>query len=145
MQKERCALNSQSNRSMLFGVVGGYLIYLAYDLLKNLINHVETTMPVWLQILVIVLFAGIGLTLLVSAWLVWKKSRQDQDKNPVNIDDRESGAADGKGPSASGPDRRSSLRELRTVREVLYRSLYFSARPAPAGFSESTEGNYDAG
>jgi len=89
-------LNSQSNRSMLFGVVGGYLIYLAYDLLKNLINHVETTMPVWLQILVIVLFAGIGLTLLVSAWLVWKKSRQDQDKNPVNIDDRESGAADGK-------------------------------------------------
>ena len=84
-------MNSQSNRSMLFGVVGGYLIYLAYDLLKNLINHVETTMPVWLQILVIVLFAGIGLTLLVSAWLVWKKSRQDQDKNPVEIGEGEKG------------------------------------------------------
>ena len=88
-------MNQNSNRSMLFGVVGGYLLYLAYDLLKDLINHTATTMPEWLQILVIVLFAGIGVTLLVFAWKVWKKGREDQDGNPVNIDEKESGEAEG--------------------------------------------------
>ena len=81
---------------MLFAVVGGYLLYLAYDLLKNLIDHVPTTMPMWLQILVIVLFAGIGLTLLVYAWIFWKRSRQDQDQNPVSIDGQETGATNEK-------------------------------------------------
>lgn len=89
-------MNQKSNRSMLFAVVGGYLLYLAYDLLKNLTDHVPTTMPMWLQILVIVLFAGIGLTLLVYAWIFWKRSRQDQDQNPVSIDGQETGATNEK-------------------------------------------------
>ena len=91
-------MNQNSNRSMLFGVVGGYLVYLAYDLLKDLIENGETSMPMWLQILVVILFTGIGLTLLVYAWIFWKKGRQDQDKNPVNIDDQETEKTDEEGP-----------------------------------------------
>ena len=74
---------------MLFGVAGGYLIYLAYDLAKDLTENGETSMPAWLQILIAVLFAGIGLALLVFAWKFWKKGRQDHDRNPVNLEEQE--------------------------------------------------------
>ena len=49
-------------------VAGGYILYLAYELLKNLIDNVPTTMPRAVQILAIVFFAGAGAALLVLAW-----------------------------------------------------------------------------
>ena len=61
-------------------------------LLKNLIDNVPTTMPRWLQIFVIILFAGAGGALLVFAWRVWKKGREDQDENPVDLEDQEDSA-----------------------------------------------------
>lgn len=82
-------MNPSTGRSSILAVVGGYLIYMAYELLKNLIDNVPTTMPRWLQITVIVLFTGIGIALLVFAWIVWKKGRTDQDQNPVEIDAHE--------------------------------------------------------
>ena len=78
------------------GIVGGYLIYMAYELLKNLIDNVPTTMPRFVQILFIVLFTGIGIALLVYAWKVWKKGREDQDQNPVDIEEKEEGVDEGK-------------------------------------------------
>ena len=54
-------MNSSTNRSMLYGIVGGYLIYLAYELGKNMVDNVPTTMPRWLNILAVVAFAGIGM------------------------------------------------------------------------------------
>ena len=62
---------------MLFGVVGGYLIYLAYDLLKGLIDKTPTKMPAWLTVLVIVVFTGAGGALIVFAWKSWKKSTRE--------------------------------------------------------------------
>ncbi len=85
-------MNSSSNRSMLYGIVGGYLIYLAYELGKNMADNVPTTMPRWLNILAVVAFAGIGVVLLVSAWKIWKKGREDKDENPVDLDAQEDGA-----------------------------------------------------
>ncbi len=82
-------MNPNMGRSSILAVVGGYLIYLAYEMLKNLIDNIPTTMPRWLQITVIVLFTGIGIALLVFAWLVWKKGRVDQDQNPVELDAEE--------------------------------------------------------
>ena len=85
-------MNSSTNRSMLYGIVGGYLIYLAYELGKNMVDNVPTTMPRWLNILAVVAFAGIGVVLLVYAWKIWKKGREDKDENPVDLDTQEDGA-----------------------------------------------------
>lgn len=82
-------MNPNTGRSSIFAIVGAYLIYLAYGMLKDKIAQVPTTMPAFLQILFIVLFTGIGIALLVFAWKFWKKGREDQDQNPVDIDDQD--------------------------------------------------------
>ena len=81
-------MNPNTGRSSIFAIVGAYLIYMAYGMLKDLIDKVPTTMPLFLLILFIVLFTGIGITLLVFAWKVWKKGREDQDQNPVDLEDK---------------------------------------------------------
>ncbi len=82
-------MNPNAGRSSIFAVVGAYLIYLAYGMLKDMINHVPTTMPQFLLILAIVLFTGIGITLLIYAWKLWKKGKEDQDQNPLDLEDQE--------------------------------------------------------
>ena len=84
--EEMNEMNPNMGRSSIFAVVGAYLIYLAYDMLKDMINQVPTTMPRFLLILCIVLFAGIGVTLLVFAWKFWRKGREDQDRNPIELE-----------------------------------------------------------
>ena len=88
-------------RSSIIAVVGGYLIYMDYEMLRDLINHVPTTMPQFLQILVGALFTGIGITLLVFAWKLWKKGREDQDQNPVDLDKQEAEAKNEEEPLKS--------------------------------------------
>ena len=78
-------MNPNTGRSSIFAIVGAYLIYLAYGILKDMIDRVPTTMPPFVQILVIVSFTGIGIALLVFAWKVWKKGKEDSDRNPVDI------------------------------------------------------------
>lgn len=85
-------MNQSTGRASIFAVVGGYLIYMAYELLKNLIDDIPTTMSRFVQILFIVLFTGIGITLIVFAWRVWKKGKEDQDKNPVELEGQEDNA-----------------------------------------------------
>ena len=85
-------MNPETGRSTLFAIVGAYLIYMAYELLSNLIKKVPTTMPPWLQILVIVFFTAAGIVLLVFAWKVWKKGKEDHDKNPVDLEAQEESA-----------------------------------------------------
>ncbi len=85
-------VNPNTGRSSIFAVVGGYLIYMAYEILRDMINDVPTTMSRFLRILVIVLFTGIGITLLFFAWRFWKKGREDQDKNPVDLEEQEAKA-----------------------------------------------------
>lgn len=85
-------MNQNTGRASIFAVVGGYLIYMAYELLKNLIDDIPTTMSRFVQILFIVLFTGIGITLIVFAWKVWKKGKEDQDKNPVELEGQEDNA-----------------------------------------------------
>lgn len=73
-------------------IAGGYVLYLAYELLMSLIDNERTTMPRVVQILAIVFFAAAGITLLVFAWKIWKKGREDQDQNPVDIGTQEAKA-----------------------------------------------------
>ena len=86
-------MNPNSTRSMLHGLVGAYLLYLAYRLLKGLTDGIETTMPRWVAILAIAAFAGIGVTFLVHAWKTWKKGKEDSDRNPVDIGEKTDTAA----------------------------------------------------
>ena len=79
-------------RSSIFAVVGGYLVYMAYEMLRDMINKVPTTMPQFVLILFIVLFTGIGITLLIFAWKFWKQGRVDQDPNPVDLEQQEKSA-----------------------------------------------------
>ena len=72
-------MNQNKSRASLIGIAGGYLIYLAYELMKNLIDDVPTTMPRWAAILAIVSFAVIGVVLLVYAYRIWKKGKEDRD------------------------------------------------------------------
>ena len=60
-------MNNSTGRSSLYAVAGAYLVYMAYELLKGLTDNSPTTMPRAVQILVIVLFTGIGITLVVFA------------------------------------------------------------------------------
>ena len=92
-------MNSSTNRSMLYGIVGGYLLYLAYELAQNMINDVATTMPRWVGILAVISFAGIGVTLLVYAWKMWKKGREDKDATPVDLEAQDEGANGGENDS----------------------------------------------
>ena len=91
-------MNPNTGRSSIFAVVGAYLIYMAYGMLKDLIDKVPTTMPQIVQILFIILFTGIGITLLVFAWKVWRKGREDQDKSPVDLEDKDDTATSEKEP-----------------------------------------------
>ena len=92
-------MNPNSTRSMLQGLVGVYLLYLAYQLLKGLIDGIETTMPRWVAILAIAAFAGIGITFLIHAGKVWKRGRTDQDQDPVKLEEENRETDHGKGDS----------------------------------------------
>ena len=89
-------MNPNTGRSSIFAIVGAYLIYLAYGMLKDLINKVPTTMPLFLLILFIVLFTGIGIALFGFAWKSWKKGKEDTDRNPVDLEGEDSPENSGK-------------------------------------------------
>ena len=85
-------MNPNMGRSSIFAVVGAYLTYLAYEFIRDMVNGVPTSMAPALTIVFAVLFAGIGITLLVFAWIFWRKGRVDQDRNPVDLEAQEEGA-----------------------------------------------------
>ena len=43
-------MKANSSRSVLQGLAGAYLLYLAYQLVKNLTGNVETSMPRWVAV-----------------------------------------------------------------------------------------------
>ena len=79
------------NRSYLLGVVGGYLLYLAYQLFRDR-GMEDTTMTPAVRILFIVLFALTGIGLMVFAFRLWKTAdRQEKEtKESKAPEDRES-------------------------------------------------------
>ena len=92
-------MRSNSNRATIMGLVGGYLIYLAYELISNMIKEEATTMPKALIILFAVLFTGIGIWLFFYAWKLWKKSKEEKDEDQAESRDGGSGGKD----DLSGP------------------------------------------
>ncbi len=80
-------MNGKRNSSVLVAVVGGYVLYLAYELLKSLINKEETTMAPAVSILFIVFFVLAGGAAIWYAWKLWMASRKEERDKVVEIED----------------------------------------------------------
>ncbi|MBR6707352.1 MAG: hypothetical protein IKI84_11845 [Clostridia bacterium] len=65
-------MNGEKTRSCLMGIVGGYLIYTAWQLFQGR-NDPDTTMTIGIMILFMALFVIAGAALMVYAVILWKK------------------------------------------------------------------------
>ena len=65
-------MNGEKTRSCLMGIVGGYLIYTAWQLYQGR-NDPETTMTIGIMILFMALFIAAGVALMAYAVVLWKK------------------------------------------------------------------------
>lgn len=66
------------SRATLLAVIGGYVIYLAYGLLRDLFAG-ENTMAEWACILFAVILGGGGAAVLVLAWKTYRAKEQGDD------------------------------------------------------------------
>lgn len=71
---------NESVHSLMLALVGGYLLYLAYQLFDKLRTGADE-MPLWLAVVAIVFFVLAGLGVLLFAWKVWQDSKQEA-QNP---------------------------------------------------------------
>jgi len=77
-------LSGRKTSSTLFGVVGAYLVYLAYGLFRDRADP-NTTMTPAVRILFMVFFALAGVGLVVYALIVWKRA-MEEEKNEKQDD-----------------------------------------------------------
>ncbi|MBR4500648.1 MAG: hypothetical protein IKP22_01975 [Clostridia bacterium] len=82
-------MNGEKTRSCLMGIVGGYLIYTAWQLFQGR-NDPETTMTIGVMILFMVLFVIAGVGLMVYAVILWKKGMAE-DKEEKQVKEEEDG------------------------------------------------------
>ena len=69
------------NRAMLMAVVGGYLIYLAYEMMRDELAG-KSSMAMWVCILCMILLGGAGIAVLVLAWKIYKtKDPEEEEKH----------------------------------------------------------------
>ena len=69
------------NRAMLLAVAGGYVIYLAYEIMRDGLQGTASMMPIWTCILFTVLLGGAGIAVLILAWKVYRtKDPEEQEK-----------------------------------------------------------------
>ena len=85
-----CLMNRPKNRSYLMGVVGGYLLYMAWQLFDNR-NNPDSTMAPWVCIMFAVLFVIIGVGLMIYAFRIWKIADREEregktEEKPENPD-----------------------------------------------------------
>ena len=72
-------MNNKQNRSYLYGVVGGYLLYLAYELFAAR-EDPNTTMTPAVRWLFVGLFIVAGVFLLIWAPRLWIAARKEKDE-----------------------------------------------------------------
>ena len=77
-------MNQNAGRAMIPAVAGGYVLYIAYDLLKNLTNGNTGSMPLWVFYVAIPFFAVAGGLCLWRAWKVWKGPPEE---DPVTLEE----------------------------------------------------------
>ncbi len=66
------------NRAMLLAVVGGYVIYLAYEIMRDELAG-KSSMPIWAAVLCTAFLGAAGIAVLALAWKV-SKTKDPEDK-----------------------------------------------------------------
>ena len=69
------------NRAMLLAVVGAYVIYLAYEMMRDELAG-KSTMAMWVCVLCTVLLGCAGIAVLVLAWKVYKTRDPEEEEKP---------------------------------------------------------------
>ena len=69
------------NRAMLLAVVGVYVIYLAYEMMRDELAG-KSTMAMWVCVLCTILLGCAGIAVLVLAWKVYKTKDQEEEEKP---------------------------------------------------------------
>jgi len=67
------------NRAMLLAVVGAYVIYLAYQMMRDQLDG-KSSMAMWLCILAVVFFGIAGITVLILAWKISRKKDEEEEQ-----------------------------------------------------------------
>lgn len=80
-------MNQGKTRASMFGVIGAYLLYTAYQFFEGR-NDPDTTMTPVMMILFIALFALAGIVFVFFAVRIWKQSAKEKEE-PTE-DDRKS-------------------------------------------------------
>jgi len=77
-------VKNQGTHAMLLALVGGYILYIAWHLLENLLSGVED-IPRAAAIAAIVFFALAGIGVLIYAWKTWRKFKtSDSDHEELD-------------------------------------------------------------
>ena len=87
-------MQKQNIHAMLLTLVGGYMLFIAWNLLDKL-RAGSGDMPRWAFILFIAVFGLAGLAVLVYAYLVWKKAEKKEDENEDQESDGRNDREDG--------------------------------------------------
>lgn len=72
-------MKNQSTHAILLALVGGYILYIAWHLLENLLSG-KQDMPQAAAIAAIVVFALAGIAVLIYAWKTWQSTKKKADK-----------------------------------------------------------------
>ena len=70
---------------MLLAVVGGYVIYLAYEIMRDELAG-KSNMAMWVSILCTVFLGAAGIAVLVLAWKVSKTKDTDEEEKKEDPD-----------------------------------------------------------
>ena len=76
-------MKNEKIHSMLLGLVGGYLLYLAWDLYEKYRDKAGEMAPA-LNIVFIIIFALGGLGTLYYAWVIYRKDRKETEEKEQN-------------------------------------------------------------
>ena len=73
------------NRSILLALAGGYLIYLAYEMMRDELAG-KSSMAMWLCILLTILMGVGGIGVLLLAWKVYRTKEPEETEPPEDTD-----------------------------------------------------------
>jgi len=72
-------MKNQGTHAMLLALVGGYILYIAWHLLENLLSGVQD-MPQAAAIAAIAVFGLGGIGVLIYAWKTWQSTKKKDDE-----------------------------------------------------------------
>jgi Na+-transporting NADH:ubiquinone oxidoreductase subunit NqrD len=76
-------VKNEKIHSTLLALVGGYLLFLAYQLFEKYRTGTKE-MPDAVFILAIVVFSVAGIGVIIWAWKIYRKQREEEQKNDEN-------------------------------------------------------------